>query len=186
MLFRFLKRTMTPVLLGLAAILIAAEELLWQLAKIYAILGKLPVFRTIEVWIQRLPPYGALAILGLPAVALAPVKLLAFYWLASGHAILGGSTIITAKIAGTAFVARLYQLTRPALLQLGWFSWSEFQVLRLRAAAYALWANSAIGRLVIQQMRALREWLKLWRQRRKTWIARRWQAVRMLLRRRLA
>ena len=179
---RFLKRLLTPLLLGAAAIVIAAEELLWQLAKVYALIGKLPVFRAIEAWIQTLPRYGALVLLGLPAVALAPVKLLAFYWLASGHALLGGGTIITAKIAGTAFVARLYQLTRPALVQIGWFAWCESQVLRLRAAAYATWANSAVGRLVTRRLRVMREWLGVWRQRRKSWIARRWNAIRVLLR----
>jgi hypothetical protein len=182
MVFRYLKRAITPVLLAAVAMVIAAEELLWQLAKIYALLGKLPVFRAIENGIRRLPPYGALVLLGLPAVALAPVKLLAFYWLASGHALLGGGTIVTAKIAGTAFVARLYQLTRPALIQIPWFAWCEAQVLRLRASAYAVWADSAIGRLVTRRVHALREKLGAWRQRRRTWIARRWSALRTLLR----
>jgi len=179
---RALKRILTTILLGVAAIVIAAEELLWQFAKVYALLGKLPVFRSIEAWITRLPPYGSLVLLGLPAVALAPVKLLAFYWLASGHALLGGGTIITAKIAGTALVARLYQLTRPALVRIRWFAFCEEQVLRLRAAAYETWANSAVGRLAIRRLRAMREWLRVWRQRRKNWIARRWQAIRVLMR----
>lgn len=168
---RFLKRLLTPILLVVASIFFLAEELLWRLAALFALLGKLPVFHQLELWIAALPPYGALAIFALPAVALAPVKLLALYWLAGGHPGLGIGTIVVAKVAGTALVARIYQLTRAKLLTLAWFAWCEAKVLALRAAAYGLWRDLPIGRWVIQRWRR-------WRERGRSWVARRWAAIR--------
>ena len=168
---RFLKRLLTPLLLTVATLFFLAEELLWRLAKVFALLGKLPVFRQLEVAISSLPPYGALVLFALPALALAPIKLLALYWLAGGHPALGISTIIAAKVAGTALVARIYQLTRAKLLTLAWFAWCEAKVLALRAAAYALWRNLPLGRWVLQRWRG-------WRERSRHWLSRRWAAIR--------
>lgn len=108
---RRLKRIITIPLLAAAAVVIFFEEALWRLAKIYEWLGLLPLFHGIETWIRRLPPYPAMALFVGPAAALLPVKLLALYWLAGGHPVLGISTILSAKVLGTAAVARLFQLT---------------------------------------------------------------------------
>ncbi len=168
---RWAKRLITPVLLAIAALFFLVEELLWRLARIFALLGKLPVFHQLEQLISALPPYGALAIFALPALALAPIKLLALYWLSGGHPALGVGTIITAKVLGTALVARIYQLTRPRLVTLPWFAWCEAKVLALRFAAYGLWRISAIGRWISQRWRG-------WRERGRNWVARRWAAIR--------
>ncbi|MBY0508210.1 MAG: hypothetical protein K2X03_30125 [Bryobacteraceae bacterium] len=168
---RWLKRLLTPFLLVAATVFFLVEELLWRLAAVFALLGKLPVFREIEQWIGHLPPYGALAIFAVPALALAPVKLLALYWLAGGHPMLGIGTILTAKVAGTALVARIYQLTRHVLLTLSWFAWCEAQVLALRAAAYGLWRSLPVGRWVTQRWHA-------WKERGRGWVSRRWAAIR--------
>ncbi|HEU0123116.1 MAG TPA: hypothetical protein VFQ91_21480 [Bryobacteraceae bacterium] len=167
---RFLKRIFTYPLLLTAGAAILVEEALWRLSAIIALLGRLPVFRNLENWLRGLPPFGALAMFGLPALALAPVKLLALYWLAGGHPALGIGTILTAKVAGTALVARLFQLTQPQLLSIAWFRWLYDHVMRLRAAAYALWAESAVGR-----------WWRRERARQKGWIRRRWDAARARL-----
>lgn len=182
---RALKRILTPPLLAVAAILIAAEEILWRLAKIYAWIGKLPLLHRVELWITGLPPYAALVCFAIPTLVVAPFKVLAFYWLASGHAALGAGTIVVAKIAGTALVARIYQLTRAALVTLRWFACCESKVLALRAAAYAIWRNSAIGRWTSIRIAAIRAPFRRWRERRRHWIAVRWQAIRSRFRRRI-
>jgi len=164
---RILKRLITYPLLALAGVIILAEEALWRLSAVVALLGKLPFFHWLEGWIRGLPPLGALAIFGLPGLALAPIKLLAFYWMAGGHPYLGVGTILTAKVAGTAVVARLFQLTQPQLLTIGWFRWVFEHVMRLRAAAYGLWANSVVGR-----------WWRRERAKHKGWVRRRWEAAR--------
>ncbi len=164
---RYLKRLITYPLLLLAGVVLLVEEALWRLSAVLAFIGKLPVLRAIEAAVRGVSPYSALALFGLPAVCLAPVKLLALYWLAGGHPVLGIGTILTAKIAGTALVARLFQLTQPQLLSIGWFCWIYDRVLRLRAAAYAQWTNSVPGR-----------WWRRTRERNRHWIRLRWDAIR--------
>jgi hypothetical protein len=164
---RLFKRLITYPLLIVAGVVLLLEEALWRLSAVVALLGKLPLFRALENWLRGVPPIGALALFGVPAIALAPVKLLALYWLAGGHPMLGIGTIITAKVAGTAIVARLFQLTQPQLLTIGWFRWIYERVMRLRAAAYGLWANSAVGR-----------WWRRERAKHKGWVRRRWEAAR--------
>jgi len=175
---RWAKRLVTYPLLAVAAVLLLVEEALWRLAKIYAVLGKLPVFRQIERWITSLGPYPALFLFAVPSITLAPVKFLALYWLAGGHPILGVSTIFTAKILGTALVARLFQLTKPSLLSIAWFRWTHDKIVQLRAAAYGVWQNSAPGRL----FKKLKERFKRYREWNRGWLSRRWQAARLRIR----
>ena len=165
---RFSKRVITYPLLFVAGLVILVEEALWRLSELLALLGKFPVFHAIEDGIRRLPPWGAMALFGIPSLCLAPIKFLALYWMAGGHPILGISTIITAKITGTAVVARLFQLTQPQLLTIRWFRWTYDHFMRLRAAAYGLWWGSAVGQL----WRSIRE-------RNRSWIRRRWDAIRL-------
>src|SRR5262249_54439763 len=116
--------------------------------------GRLPVFRSIERGIAALPPYAALAVFFAPSLALIPVKLCALWLIAKGHAFLGVTVIVIAKIAGTAVVARLFMLTKPALMKLAWFArlytrwtaWKDALVARVRASA----AWQAIGRAKVQ------------------------------------
>ena len=179
---RWMKRLLTPPLFLAAALFFLLEGLLWRMAALYAALGKLPVFRSLERWISALPPYGALLLFAIPSLCLAPIKFLALYWIAGGHPALGATTILSAKVAGTALVARLYQLTRPALVSLRWFAAAERRVLDLRAAAFAWWRSTALGRWVSirwQSMRrALADRRDRWRARGKTWLALRWTAIR--------
>ena len=85
-------------------------------------LAKLPLWRTMENGIRRLPPWAALVLFALPTATLLPVKLAALWLIAQGHEIAGVVLILTAKIVGTAVVARLFSLTQPALLRLAWFA----------------------------------------------------------------
>jgi hypothetical protein len=55
-------------------------------------------------------------------VALFPIKLLALYFVHNGQLVLGFTVLIAAKLFGTAVVARLFQLTLPALMQFAWFA----------------------------------------------------------------
>jgi hypothetical protein len=164
---RIWKRLLTYPLLVVAGIVLLVEEGLWRLSGVVGLLGRLPVLRSIEGWIRGLPPLGALALFGVPAVALAPVKLLALYWLAGGHPVLGIGTIGTAKVAGTAVVARLFQLTQPQLLTIAWFRRGYEAVLGLRAAAYGLWVESAVGR-----------WWRREKALTRGFVRRRWEAAR--------
>ncbi|CAN5448030.1 hypothetical protein BH11PSE11_BH11PSE11_35350 [soil metagenome] len=107
----------------LAAILLLFEDWIWDATKsVLARLPDVPALKAIERQVQRLPPYAALIAFLLPGLLLLPVKLLALFAIAHGHAMLGLSVIVAAKILGTILVTRIYAWTKPALLALGWFA----------------------------------------------------------------
>lgn len=144
---------------ALLALLILFEEWGWDpLQRALARLGRLPLLRQLEAAITRLPPAAALAVFALPALLLLPVKLLALGLIAHGKRLLGVSVIVIAKLVGTAVVARLFTLTRPALMQLAWFAalytrWSTWKA-ALLARVRASWAwrtGRALKRLARMQ-----------------------------------
>lgn len=107
----------------LLALLILFEEWGWEpLQRALAWVSRLPGLRWVEARIRQLPPYGALAIFLLPTLLLLPVKLLALWLIGQGKVLAGSLVIITAKLAGTAIVARLFGLTKDTLMQLAWFA----------------------------------------------------------------
>jgi len=156
---RALGRGLKRVGTGLLALLILFEEWGWEpLHRLLARLGRLPVLRQIEAFISRLPPRAALAVFLLPTLLLLPIKLLAVWLISQGHRLLGVVVIVLAKLVGTAVVARLFTLTRPALMQMPWFAhwygrWTAWKD-RVLAQVRASWAwrtARAIKRLVRQR-----------------------------------
>ena len=121
--WRRLGRALRGMVGAALALLILFEEWgWWPLQAWLARLAAWPPLRALEALIQRLPPVPALALMALPALSLLPVKLAALALMARGQPLAGLAVIVAAKLLGTAVVARLYQLTQPALLQLAWFS----------------------------------------------------------------
>ena len=99
------------------------EEWGWEpLARWVGRLSRLPLWARLEAWLRSLPPWGALLSFALPVVALVPVKLLALFLFGTGHYASGVMLIAGAKLAGTAVVARLFQLLQPTLMRIGWFA----------------------------------------------------------------
>lgn len=104
------------------AIWIFLEEWVWDsMLAFMAWLGRLPPVHWLETQIAKLPPYVALIAFVIPGAILLPFKLAAFWLIAQGHAIYGMWVFVIAKIIGTAFLARIFSLTKPALLTIGWF-----------------------------------------------------------------
>jgi len=154
---------------GLLALVILFEEWGWEpLQRALAWVGRLPLLRHVEALVARLPPWAALVVLGVPALLLLPVKLLALGLMARGQHALGLVVILLAKLVGTAVVARLFTLTRPALMQLPWFvrlytRWSAWKE-ALLAVVRASWAWRA-GRVLKRQVqRRLAAMAARWRQ----------------------
>ena len=110
-------------LVYLAALVLLVEEWCWDAGtRIARALARWPVLGALEARVRTLPPYGALCAFVLPGLLLFPVKLLALFAIARGHALSGIATIVLAKVGGAAVVARLYVLTLPTLLAVGWFA----------------------------------------------------------------
>ncbi|HEY4372118.1 MAG TPA: hypothetical protein VGN52_09355 [Burkholderiales bacterium] len=140
---RPLKTLLTPPLMLLAALLMLIEEVLWEsLKRVMAAFGSLPVMRSIEAWISRLPPYGAAAAFLFPGAMLLPIKIAAVWLIAHHHAMLGCQVILAAKLVGTALVARIFTLTKPQLMTLAWFVTLYNFVMRCRAVLYG-WVTAS-------------------------------------------
>ena len=174
------------VVRGLATVLLAIvllfEEWGWRpLAELLALLARFRLWARLEGWIAGLSPYRALVIFALPTLILLPVKLGAFYLLSQGKVLLAGLFLAGAKIVSTALVARIFLLTRPALMRLGWFArlynwvvpWQEAIFARIRAT----WPWR-YGRVL--KTKAVHETRKLWVKWR-PWLIVRWLRLRQVL-----
>lgn len=118
-----------PVLRGVLqvvlALLILLEEWGWRpLADLLGRLAKWRPWAQLENGIAQLPPYLALLVFALPSALLMPLKFLALFLVAKGQLVLAGLLFAAAKVVATALVARLFMLTQPALMQIGWFAWA--------------------------------------------------------------
>ncbi|WP_174774504.1 hypothetical protein [Chromobacterium paludis] len=166
-----------PWVLLLAAIIVF-EECAWdELAGAMAWLGRWPPLAWLEQRIAACSPRVALALFLLPALGLLPVKLAALFLIEQGHALLGLLVILLAKLVGTAVVARLFMLTRPALMRVPWFvRWYQrfhrcraWVFDRLHASLPWRWSSRLILR-IRRQWAQPSAWSRLVRR-----IARRWR-----------
>lgn len=99
------------------------EEWGWvPLSALLKRLARLPLWAWLELQVTRLPPWAALLVLLTPSVLLLPVKLVSLFLIHHGQVALGITVLVSAKLAGTALLARIFQLTEPALMQFAWFA----------------------------------------------------------------
>lgn len=118
-----IKRILLTPLIWLAALVFLVEEFIWDLtARFMARLGAIGAIHAIEKHIAALPSRWAVFAFLLPSSILIPAKLIGLHAIANGHWLIGSITFILAKIAGMALFSRIFNLTRPALLQVNWFS----------------------------------------------------------------
>ncbi len=147
----------------LALILLFEEWGLEPLVRAFGWIARWRPIAVLEAGLARLPPYGALAAFVLPAAVLFPFKLLALYLLAHGSTALAGLVFVGAKIVGTGLVGRIFLITRPRLMRIGWFAhaygvlmpWKEAVFERVRASWPWRW-----GRIV--KARAKRQIARYW------------------------
>ena len=129
----------------LAAILIVPvllfEEWGWEpLARLMAQLARLPLWARLEQALRNLSPWGAVLAFFAPMVMLFPIKLVGLLLLAQGHAKSAVLLLLAAKLAGTAILARLFQLLEPALMHIPafarwyprWKAWKDKLMLTVR------------------------------------------------------
>jgi hypothetical protein len=149
----------------LIALVVLFEEWGWEpLQRLMANIARLPGLRQLEAMVARLPPWAALIVVLLPSFLLVPVKLFALWLIGVGKGGLGLTVIVVAKILGTALVARLFTLTRPALKRLLWFeaiygrwvSWKESVIARVRVS-WAWRVGRVVKRSVVARMQRFRQ-----------------------------
>lgn len=164
LIYRMLWRGLRAGGTALLALIILFEEWGWEpLQRLLARLGRWPVLRQIEAAVQRLPPALALGAVLMPMGLLLPVKLAALWLIGQGRPWLGLAAILLAKVLGTALVARLYALTRPALMRMPWFAAIQARWLPWKAALLAqvrasrAWrAGRVLKRALLRRLRVAR------------------------------
>jgi hypothetical protein len=88
--------------------------------------------------IEHLPPYPTLLIFLIPVILLFPLKLLGLWMLAHGSWLGAMAVLALAKVVSMGVMAFIFEVTRPKLLQLGWFRWFYEHILVWLEKAHAL------------------------------------------------
>lgn len=150
-----------------AALIIVFEEWGWRpLADLLGRFVRWRPFAVVEAFIVQLPPYAALVVFALPTLLLLPLKFLALFLIARGQIILAGILFMAAKVVATALVARLFMLTQPALMQIGWFAygydtvmpWKDAVTARVRASWAWRWGRVVKARAKRFVAAMIRRW----------------------------
>ena len=136
----------------LGMILVLFEEVLWALTGGFMrFFSRFAPIARLEDHIRRLPPILALPLFVLPWLIMLPVKLGALWLIAMGKIVKGVLLFVGGEAFGVAFLARLYELCRPALHRWSWFVIVERILLR-----WTQWAHDILYRLPF--VRAARIW----------------------------
>jgi hypothetical protein len=127
----------------LLAIVFLIEAWLWDhLEPIVARVVALFPLRTFKRWlagrVDTLSPAMTLIVFIVPVVPLFPLKLLGLWLLTHGYWVSAIATIIFAKLLGVGVTAFIFDVTRPKLLQMGWFQRLYDIIIGLRSRARVL------------------------------------------------
>ncbi len=88
--------------------------------------------------IDKMPPYAALLLFIIPAIAILPFKIGGLWLIAHGHFLAGGGVFLSAKVAGVGIAAFLFELTREKLMSMSWLARTYGTVMRWRDWAHRL------------------------------------------------
>ena len=157
------RRTLRSLLTIPLALWIFLEEWIWEaMLAFMAWLGRLPPVHWLETQLGKLPPYAALIAFLVPALILLPFKLAAFWLIAHGHKLYGLWVFVIAKIIGTAFLARIFSLTKNALLTIVWFSKAYHAVIGWKERLYAYVRALPSYQLIRAWTQAMKQQFKDW------------------------
>jgi hypothetical protein len=137
-----LRRLLQPVWVLLAVIFLI-EAWLWDhLEPLVAwVVAKIPL-RTFKDWltdrVDTLSPAMTLIVFIVPVIPLFPLKLIGLWLLTHEYWVSAILTIIFAKLLGVGVMAFVFDVTRPKLLEMGWFERLYEFVMALRAKAAEL------------------------------------------------
>jgi hypothetical protein len=154
-------RLLKTIATAIAVVVILFEEWLWEpLKRLMLAFSRLPVIRQLAAFIGRLPPFAALVLYLVPILVLLPFKIAGLWLIGQGHSLLGISTFLGAKVVGTALLAWLFSLTKPALMQIGWFARAYGWVTELSTAAHDWLHRQPIYQATRKLLTKIRTWIK--------------------------
>src|SRR3984885_9890460 len=137
-----LRRLLQPVWVLLAVIFLI-EAWLWDhLEPVVAwVVARIPL-QSFKHWlaerVDTLSPAMTLIVFVVPVIPLFPLKLVGLWLLTHQYWLSAITTIIFAKLVGVGVTAFVFDVTRPKLLEMGWFERLYEFVITLRAKANAL------------------------------------------------
>jgi hypothetical protein len=138
-----MKRRLLQPLWFVLAVLFLVEAWLWDhLEPWVARLVALIPLRELKLWtaarVEHLSPPLALVVFVVPLVPLYPMKLLGLWLIAVQQFAAGIAIFALAQFVGLGVIAFIFDVTKPKLMQMGWFRRLYEFVLRLRARAHEI------------------------------------------------
>jgi len=137
-----LRRLLQPIWV-LLAIIFLIEAWLWDhLEPIVAWVVSIIPLRVFKQWlaerVDALSPATTLIVFAVPVIPLFPLKLIGMWLLMHEYWMSAVTTLLFAKFLGVGVTAFVFDVTRPKLLEMGWFEKLYESVIALRAKAKAL------------------------------------------------
>jgi len=137
-----LRRLLQPFWI-LLAIIFLIEAWLWDHVELIVarVVAWIPL-RALKQWladrVDSLSPLMTLIVFIVPVIPLFPLKLVGLWLLTHDYWLSAISLILFAKIVGVGVTAFLFDVTRPKLMEMGWFQALYDFVMGLRAKATAV------------------------------------------------
>lgn len=137
-----LRRLLQPIWV-LLAIIFLIEAWLWDhLEPIVAWVVSIFPLRAFKQWlaerVDALSPSMTLIVFAVPVIPLFPLKLIGMWLLMHEYWMSAVTTLLFAKFLGVGVTAFVFDVTRPKLLEMGWFEKLYESVMTVRAKAKAL------------------------------------------------
>lgn len=154
-----LKKLLLPVV----AIIVIFEEWLWDLlTAIGQWMSALLHLDRFDYWLMQAKPNTALFAFFIPLLVVTPFNILAVFLLSHGAFIQGVLLEIIIKLVGTLLIARVFRLTKNALLTFTWFAWLYNTITGLLQWAHDLIHTTAIYRLSVIMKKEIKQKINAW------------------------
>jgi hypothetical protein len=117
------KKAARFILIILASLWMLFEDWVWDsIVALMEAVGRLKVIHRFETFLARQHEYFLLSLFVFPFVIMIPAKLYGLYLITSGKVVRGVFIFVVAKVLITAFVTRLFMISRDKLLQIEAFA----------------------------------------------------------------
>lgn len=140
-----------PLVVLVALYFLLDDVVLAAVRPLVAWAAGLRLFVRLSAWFDRLSPYPTLALFAVPFIVLEPPKLISLYLIGTGHFRSGVLMLVTSHLLSIVLIERLFHVSKPKLMRIGWFAYAFGQVMRLRD--WALGQLEAMG--IMAPLRAL-------------------------------
>jgi hypothetical protein len=139
------------LLLSIFAIAVIFEEWLWDvLTAVGQWLSAVFHLAKFDAWLLAASPTKALFAFFIPVTLVTPFNLLALFLLAHGAILQGILLEIMVKLIGTLLIARVFRLTKTALLTFGWIAWLYTNITAILHWAHEIIRNTRIYQLSVK------------------------------------